>query len=128
MKQYLRNPYIVVGLIGCSFYIWKKWKLNKVTPKKTTTTTAKVTTKDTKNETDNEKLSFINESVKKVANANGVPQKLVRDVAKMPTKKIARTILVNQRMLNKEKMSNDKRHHILKMISYMESELEERTK
>jgi len=127
MRDYLRNPYIIIGLIGCGYYVYKRYKLNKVKPTKTTTTTI---TKDTttKQESSNEEsnLSFVDESVRKVAKANGVPRKLVKDVAKMPTKKLARTILVNQRMLNREKMSNDKRNHILKMIAYMESELEAR--
>ena len=73
-----------------------------------------------------EQSSFVQDNVKEVAKANNVPTKLVMDVAKMDIKKLARNILVNQRMLNRKKMSNDERNHILSMIDYMEKELESR--
>ena len=61
---------------------------------------------------------------KAIAKENSVPEKLVKDVLAMGKKKLARAILVNQEMLNREKMDNDERNHILKMVAYMEQELE----
>lgn len=125
-KKYF-NWFVIVGGIGLLYYVGKKWKQKKSgTPKKTTTTTTTTTIKAKPIPPTDEKSDFVKKNIEEVALANGVPSKLVVDCAKMPTKKLARNIIVNQRMLNREKMSNDKRNHILKMIDYMENELESR--
>ncbi len=121
MKQYLKSPFVIIGALGIGYYLWKSKSTKKkaVNKKATPKTTSKKESLD-------EQSSFVQDNVKEVAKANNVPTKLVMDVAKMDIKKLARNILVNQRMLNRKKMSNDERNHILSMIDYMEKELESR--
>ena len=122
MKQYLKSPFVIIGALGIAYYLWKSKSAKKKAVKKKT---PKVEN-STKEKSLDEQSSFVQDNVKEVARANKVPTKLVMDVAKMDIKKLARNILVNQRMLNRKKMSNDERNHILKMIDYMEKELESR--
>ena len=124
-KRYF-NWYVIIGGIGLGYYAWKKWKLNKVKLKKPTTTTTTIKSEVTPSTESDEHSEFVKNNIEEVAKANKVPKKLVVDCAKMDIKKLARNILVNQRMLNREKMSNDERNHILRMIDYMETELESR--
>tara|TARA_Y100000389_G_scaffold113651_1_gene110758 strand:- start:3111 stop:3491 length:381 start_codon:yes stop_codon:yes gene_type:complete len=121
MKQYLKSPFVIIGALGIGYYLWKSKSTKKKAVKK------KATPKlPSEKQGLDEQSSFVQENVKEVAKANNVPTKLVMDVAKMDIKKLARNILVNQRMLNRKKMSNDERNHILSMIDYMEKELESR--
>ena len=39
---------------------------------------------------------------------------------------LAETIIDNQKMLNKTKMSNDERKHVLRMVDYLEVELDKK--
>jgi hypothetical protein len=59
-----------------------------------------------------------------IAKENGVPVKLVEDVAKMNKKEVAEMIISNQKMVNATKMSNDERKSILQMVDYLEKELD----
>ena len=113
--KYLKNPYVLVGLLGIGYFSWKRKKLKN------------------QNIDFNKPLSEIKDVIgmsddsvdtKSIAKENKVPEKLVKDVMSMGKKKLARAILVNQEMLNREKMDNDERNHILKMVDYMEQELE----
>ena len=106
--KYLKNPYVIVGLIGLTYFYIQRKKLKKT------------------NSNVDKPIDEIDNINKDEARANGVPVKLVNDVKLMGKKKLARTILVNQQMLNREKMSNDERTHILKMIDYMEKELDKK--
>lgn len=106
--KYLKNPYVIVGLIGLTYWFVQKRKLVEA------------------NKNVEKSVEELDNFVKDEARANGVPQKLVEDVKKMGKKKLARNIIVNQQMLNREEMSNDERTHILKMINYMEKELEKK--
>ena len=100
MKHYLKSPFVIIGALGIGYYLWKSKSAKKKAVKISL----------------DEQSSFVQDNVKEVAKANKVPTKLVMDVAKMDIKKLARNILVNQRMLNRKKMSNDERNHILSMI------------
>jgi hypothetical protein len=42
----------------------------------------------------------------------------------MSKRDVAKTIISNQQMLNATEMSNDERSHILKMVAYLEYELD----
>ena len=121
MKQYLKSPFVIIGALGIGYYLWKSKSTKKKAVKK------KATPKlPSEKQGLDEQSSFVQDNVKEVAKANNVPTKLVMDVAKMDIKKLARNIIMNQRMLNRKKMSNDERNHILSMIDYMEKELESR--
>lgn len=126
MKQYLKNPFVIIGGLGLIYFLYKK-KTSSPKVKKTTSAKKKVGVKSVDKPLE-EQSSFVQDNVKEVAKAHKVPTSLVVDVAKMDIKKLARNILVNQRMLNRQKMSNDERNHILAMIDYMEHELEARQK
>ena len=126
MKQYLKNPFVIIGGLGLIYFLYKK-KTSSPKIKKTTSAKKKLEVKS-KDKPLEEQSNFVQDNVKEVAKAHKVPTSLVVDVAKMDIKKLARNILVNQRMLNRQKMSNDKRNHILAMIDYMEHELEARQK
>lgn len=115
--KYLKNPYVLLGLIGIGYFVYKRRQLkkqNKNIDKSVTELDSSLS--DDKKEVD----------TKAIAKANKVPEKLVIDVIAMGKKKLARNILVNQEMLNREEMSNDERNHILKMVAYMEQELEKK--
>jgi|TARA_R100000900_G_C3250909_1_gene147296 hypothetical protein len=112
--KYLKNPFVVLGLIGIGYYFVQKRKILKKTPK----------AKQSVKEIDEKGLS--QDEIEKRAKENKVPMSLITDCEKMNKKDIARTILANQKMLNEEKMSNDERNHILKMVDYLEKELEKR--
>ncbi len=107
--KYLKNPYVIVGLLGLGYWYMQRKKLKKA------------------NSNVDKSVSELDSSeTKDEAQANGVPLKLVQDVKTMSKTKLARNIIVNQQMLNREEMSNDERTHILKMIDYMEKELEKK--
>jgi hypothetical protein len=55
-----------------------------------------------------------------------VPKQLVIDAKKMSKKECAQTILDNQNMINKTKMSQDERQSILNMVDYLENKLDEK--
>ena len=116
--KYLKNPYVVLGLIGLGYFVWKRQELKK----KNKNIDKPVTEID--GSLSEEQAKSID--TKLIAKENKVPEKLVIDVLQMGKKKLARNILVNQEMLNREEMSNDERNHILKMVDYMEQELEKK--
>lgn len=107
----------MIGLLGLGYFFYKRKKLKK------------------QNINFNKPIAELKDAIgmsedddsvdtKAIAKENSVPEKLVKDVLAMGKKKLARAILVNQEMLNREKMDNDERNHILKMVAYMEQELE----
>jgi len=106
--KYLKNPFVIVGLLGIGYWFMQRKKLKKL------------------NGNVDKPLDEMDSETQDEARANGVPVKLVNDIKTMGKKKLARNIIVNQQMLNREKMSNDERTHILKMIDYMEKELEKK--
>tara|TARA_R110000772_G_scaffold213523_1_gene324070 strand:- start:70 stop:393 length:324 start_codon:yes stop_codon:yes gene_type:complete len=106
--KYLKNPYVIVGLLGLTYWYMQRKKLKKA------------------NSNVDKSVEELDSETKDEAQANGVPAKLVEDMKSMSKDKLARNIIVNQQMLNREEMSNDERTHILKMIDYMEKELEKK--
>lgn len=106
--KYLKNPYVIIGLLGLGYWYMSSKKLKKA------------------NSNVDKPIEEVDSVAQDEARVNGVPLKLVNDVKTMGKKKLARNILVNQQMLNREEMSNDERTHILKMIDYMEKELEKK--
>ena len=112
--KFLKNPFVVLGLIGIGYYFVQRRKILKNTPKAT------------KSIKEIEKKGLSQEEVEKRAKENKVPMSLITDCEKMNKKDLARMILANQKMLNEQKMSNDERNHILKMLEYLEKELDKR--
>jgi hypothetical protein len=113
MEKYLRNPYVLIGLVGIGFWFWKRDKIMKSQPN----------ANDTIDNLDSAS-KFTGTMIEDKAKKFGVPTQLVKDTQKMSKRDCAKTIISNQQMLNATKMSNDERSHILKMVDYLEYELE----
>jgi len=113
LSAYLTNPIVLIGLIAIGYWYYSRRKLLKENPNISPSIRF----------VDKEESNFIGNSQSK-AKKHNVPLKLVQDVEKMNKKQVAKMILSNQDMFNKTKMSNDERHQILEMISYLEFELD----
>lgn len=111
-SNWLSNPYVLIGGALLIYWIISRRKLLKSNPNAN------------KSISDLQKSSFINETAKK----HKVPRELVKDAQKMDKKQLAHAILDNQKMINSTKMSNDERKNILRMVDYLESELEKKMK
>jgi len=112
--KYLKNPFVLLGIIGIGYYFVQKRKILKKTPSAS------------KSVGEIEKKELSEDEIKNIAKENKVPMSLIEDCEKMNKKDLARTILANQKMLNEEKMNNDERNHINKMVEYLEKELDKR--
>jgi len=106
------NPYVLIG--GALLIFWFFRRKNII--KKNANASKSI----------NELSSFDGNEINYLCKKFNVPPKLVKDVQKMNVKELATAILDNQKMINKSKMSNDERNTILKMIAYMEYELEKK--
>lgn len=109
-SNYLSNPYVLIG-VGIVIYWWlKRRAIIKDNP---------LALRSVKSLEQRRRLEY-----QTIAKENGVPVKLVEDVAKMNKVQVAEMIISNQKMLNATKMSNDERKQILKMVDYLEKELD----
>lgn len=108
--NYLSNPYVLIGGSILIYWFLKRRSIIKGNP---------LVLRSIKSLEQKRKLE--NQTT---AKENGVPVKLVEDVAKMNKKEVAQMIIDNQKMLNATKMSNDERKSILKMVDYLEKELD----
>ena len=113
MEKYLRNPYVLIGLVGIGYWFWKRNKIMKSQPNANDSI-----------ESLNSASQFTGTMIEDKAKKFGVPTKLIKDTQKMTKRDVAKTIISNQQMLNTTEMSNDERSHILKMVDYLEYELE----
>jgi hypothetical protein len=116
--NYLSNPYVLIGGVLIAYWFFQRKKI--IRSNKDATKSITLIEKEKQKEASFN--SFIEEEAKK----NGVPIKLVRDAQEMSKKDVARMILDNQKMINSTKMSNDERRHILRMVDYLENELDKK--
>lgn len=110
---YLNNPYVLIGGALIIYWIISRRKILGSNPN------ANSSISDLESSSFNGQAEYLSKKFR-------VPKKLVKDTQKMSTKEIAQTILDNQKMINKTKMSNDERKHILRMVDYLEYELEKK--
>jgi len=108
--SYLSNPYVLIGGSILIYWFLKRRSIIKDNP---------LALRSVKSLEQKRKLE-----TQTIAKENGVPVKLVEDVAKMTKKEVAQMIIDNQKMLNATKMSNDERKSILTMVDYLEKELD----
>lgn len=108
--NYLSNPYFLIGGALLIYWFYSRKKIVNENPNATSSFA------------ELESSSFKN-SVEYLSKKFKVPKQLVKDTKKMNKKEIATAILDNQKMINKTKMSNDERRHILAMVDYLEYEL-----
>jgi hypothetical protein len=104
------NPYVLIG--GALLIYWwiSRKNILKANPNANTSVSS---------------YSF-NGEISYTAKKYGVPKKLVQDARKMSKVDLATMIIDNQKMLNKTKMSNDERKHVLRMVDYLEVELDKK--
>ncbi len=108
--SYLSNPYVLIGGSILIYWFLKRNSIIKDNP---------LALRSVKSLEQKRRLEY-----QTIAKENGVPVKLVEDVAKMNKKEVAEMIISNQKMVNATKMSNDERKSILQMVDYLEKELD----
>ena len=118
MNKYLKNKYVLIGLIGIAFYLYKRRQIKKVTPKVSKPI-----------EELEEKSNFSSKKVEVVEKkADKVGEKFIADIEKMDNTTLKRTIETNKQMLKRAKMSSDRKKNIKEMLSYMNDEYADRTR
>ena len=118
MNKYLNNKYIVFGLIGIAFYLYKRNQLLKSNPK------AKKSVKKLE-----EKTNFVAPKEKDVPEKEvKVGGKFIKDVEQMDNSVLKRTMETNKKMLKRAKMSDKKREMVKEMLAYMKEEYDNRTR
>ena len=115
-NNYLTNSYVLIGSALLIYWFIEKRKLvnqnlNKI---------------KSSSDLNYENSSSFHAFVLTESKQYKVPKQLVIDAKKMNKKQCAQTILDNQHMINKTKMSQDDRQSILNMVNYLESKLDEK--
>ena len=113
LSQYLGNPYVLMGIALVVYWYFSRKKLIYENPNLSPSIKF----------IDGDKSNFVNSAQNK-AKKHKVPLQLVQDCEKMNAKEIAKIIIDNQNMINKTQMSNDERNEMLKMVNFLESELD----
>jgi hypothetical protein len=118
MNKYLKNRYVIIGLLGIAFYLYKRRQILKETPKVSKPI-----------EELEEKSNFSKETKKgKSADPQSVGEKLVKDVEEMDNATLKRTIETNKKMLKRAKMSDKRKDTIKEMLEFMQKEYADRTR
>ena len=113
LSQYLGNPYVLMGIALVVYWYFSRKKLIYENPNLSPSIKF----------LDGDKSNFVNSAQNK-AKKHKVPLQLVQDCEKMNAKEIAKIIIDNQNMINKTQMSNDERNEMIKMVNFLESELD----
>jgi len=130
----IKNPYVIVGLLGLGIYVYKISKKKKKLIKKTTT--KKEETKDeplkpvVNTEKQQKTKNKITEmSAEEFADKFKIPVKFVLDTEKLTTKEKAEIVVANVETLNKQtKMTGDERQTLIRMVNYLEYKIEKEVK
>ena len=114
MNKFLKNKYVIFGLIGLSFYVYKRITLVKKVPKvkKSVEEIGESSVLDNENKNDEVKVSG----------------DFIKDVEKMDDKTLKRTMETNKKILKRAKMSDKKRQVVKDMLAYMKKEYDNRTR
>ena len=123
MNKYLKNPYVVLGVLGIAFYIYKRSQILKHKPQ-AKESVEEIEEKEIQTEEKEEVSNMVDEEKVKTP----IPKKLREDVKKMDKNTIKRTILTNQKLLKKARIEKEERQHIKNMLSYLKSEYKKRKK
>ena len=115
MNKYLKNRYILVGLIGLAFYIYKRRQILKKKPQ------AIKPVEELDKEIKKENLNIVEDEPK-------VGEKFINDVEKMSNTTLKRTMETNKTMLKRAKLSDKKKEMIGIMLDYMKKEYANRTR
>tara|TARA_R110000824_G_scaffold360986_1_gene548746 strand:+ start:75 stop:458 length:384 start_codon:yes stop_codon:yes gene_type:complete len=123
ISDYLKNPYVVIGLIGIAFYIYKRQQFLKDSQKEVEPEEVEPEEVETFiDEVEPDEVEPDEEEELKVGN------KFITDVEKMDNKVLKRTMETNKQMLKRAKMSSKRKEMIKDMLSYMKKEYDNRTR
>lgn len=111
MIKYLKNPFVLAGIVGLGVYLYKRQQILSKNPK------AEKSVEELQGEV----------SVEETDSFDGVPTRLKKDVAKMDKKTLKRTIITNQKMLKRARISDKKRKQIQKALNYLKQEYKLKT-
>ncbi len=106
----LKNPYILLGLLGIGYFWYKRKQILKTNP------AAKKPVEEMKD-------TFVSESEPDMI---AVGKRFVKDVEGMDNKTLQRTIATNKRMLKRARVSKEKRESIKNMLDYLQDEYDYR--
>jgi hypothetical protein len=115
IKKYLSNPFVLAGLVGLGFYLYKRKELLIEQPE------AKKSVKEL--ETDS---ILPTTETEQEDSFDGVPKDLKRDAREMDSQTLKRTIITNQKMLKRARLSDKKREQIKKALNYLKREYKSR--
>jgi len=107
MNKYLNNIYVIAGLVGLGFYFYKRRQILAEQPE----AEKSIDELEDKEAIEETKDPF-----------DGVPENLKRDVGKMDTRTLKRTIITNQKMLKRARMSDSQKSDIKKALNYLKQE------
>lgn len=111
MIKYLKNPYVLAGIVGLGVYIYKRQQILSENPK------AEKSVEELQGEV----------SVEETDSFDGVPTRLKKDVAKMDKKTLKRTIITNQKMLKRARVNDKKRKQIQNALKFLKQEYKLKT-
>tara|TARA_Y100000004_G_C8848860_1_gene383838 strand:- start:348 stop:701 length:354 start_codon:yes stop_codon:yes gene_type:complete len=116
MIKYLKNPFVLAGIVGLGVYLYKRQQILSKNPK------AEKSVEELQGE-----VSVEETDVEQTDSFDGVPTRLKKDVAKMDKKTLKRTIITNQKMLKRARISDKKREQIKKALNYLKQEYKLKT-
>ncbi|HAI44135.1 MAG TPA: hypothetical protein DCM40_41555 [Maribacter sp.] len=108
MTKYLKNPFVIAGIVGLAFYLYKRKQILSANPEASKPIEETGETQEV--------------SVEETDSFDGVPTRLKKDVSKMDKQTLKRTIITNQKMLKRARISDDKRKQIQKALDYLKRE------
>ena len=128
MNKYLKNPYVVLGVLGIAFYLYKRNQILKQKPQATKSVEEIEEEETQTNEIQPKEEEVSNMVEEEKEKSVPIPKKLREDVKKMDKHTIKRTILTNQKLLKKARLEKEERQHIKNMLSYLKSEYKKKKK
>jgi len=101
MREYLRSPYIIIGVIGIVYYLYKRNILvNKI------------------NKEIIPALSSNNQAQTELKN-NDVPTEFKKDVQKMSFSEMKKNVTQNERLIAEKKLKPKEEKQVAKMVKYV---------
>jgi len=108
--SYLKSPYVLLGVLGIAYYVYKRKKIIALLPK-----TSEIETE-----------SVISEIKNKVDDFSDIPESFKNQIKKMSANDIGKTIKSNQEMLSRKKLDKDEQEGVLRMLEYLRKEQQQK--
>lgn len=110
MNQYLKNPYVLIGLFGLGVCLYKRRKVLRENPNVA------------KSIADVDKMTTIKGKTAKGKAEVNVSQEFIDDVASMDKATLKKTLDTNKRMLKRARLDKDKKLQVTDMLKYLQDE------